>query len=121
MPLTELTRSASSAWLLLAVAVLGEIVGAISLRYSEGFTRIFPISVALMSFGVALFLVSRVMRELPVSVAYPLWAGGGTVGVSICGILVFDEAMGLNKALGVGLILAGAVLINHKVPRKGPC
>lgn len=108
-------------WLLLMVAVLGEIIGAISLRYSEGFTRIGPVAIALMSFGVALFLVSQVMRELPVSVAYPLWAGGGTVGVALFGVLVFDEGMGTYKALGIALILAGAVFINQKNPRRGPC
>lgn len=103
------------------IAVLGEIVGAICLRYSDGFTRPVPVTVALVSFCLALFLVSRVMKVLPVSVAYPLWAGGGTLGVTMLGILLFDETMNIHKGFGVALIVMGSVLINRKSERRGPC
>ena len=73
-------ESRNKAWLLLGVAILCEIGGAIGLRFSAGFTVFVPTALALGAFCIALFLVSRVMRQLPVSIAYPVWAGGGTAG-----------------------------------------
>jgi len=60
---------------------------------------------------VALFLVSRVMRELPASIAYPLWAGGGTAGVALLG-----ERTNPSKLAGIVLVVAGMVLLNLAAP-----
>ncbi|EPP9339052.1 DMT family transporter [Pseudomonas aeruginosa] len=108
-------------WLLLGVAILGEISGAISLRFSEGFTQLFPTAVALASFALALYLVSRVMRTLPVSVAYPVWAGGGTAGVALLGILVLGEALNAIKALGILLVVVGVILVNRTSEKTSGC
>jgi small multidrug resistance pump len=86
-----------STWILLVFAVCLEIVGVFGLRFSEGFTLFLPTSVALISFTLALYLVSRVMKTLPVSVAYPVWAGGGTAGTAFLGIMLLGEE--LNTAL----------------------
>lgn len=111
----------ASAWLLLAVAVAGEISGATALRYADGFTRLWPTLTALVSFTIALTLVSRVMQTLPVSIAYPVWAGAGTAGVALVGVTVLDESFGILTALGVGLVIAGVVVLNSRTEKRSGC
>ncbi|MGR8921421.1 MAG: DMT family transporter [Gammaproteobacteria bacterium] len=115
------SRSGLWAWGLLGVAVCCEIGGAIGLRFSEGFSVPLPTTLALGAFAVALFLVSRVMRELPVSIAYPIWAGGGTAGVALIGILLLGEALTPPKAVGIALIMVGVVLINAVSEKRSGC
>jgi len=99
-------------WGLLGLAVCLEISGAIGLRFSEGFTLMVPTTIALLSFTLALFLVSRVMKKLPVSVAYPVWAGGGTAGVAFIGIVVLKEQKNIWKLIGVTFVIAGIIILN---------
>ena len=111
----------SFTWLLLGVAVAFEIAGAIGLRFSEGFTVMLPTIVALAAFAVALFLVSRVMKTLPVSIAYPVWAGGGTAGVALIGILALGEELNAVKAVGVVLVVVGVVIVNMVSEKTAGC
>lgn len=111
----------ATAWGLLAVAVAGEIGGAIALRYADGFTRLWPTLAALASFTVALTLVSRVMQTLPVSIAYPVWAGAGTAGVALVGVTVLDESFGILTALGVLLVIVGVIVLNNKTEKRSGC
>lgn len=110
-----------SAWLLLSLAVVFEITGALGLRFSEGFTMVLPTGIALGAFALALYLVSRVMKYLPVSVAYPIWAGGGTAGVALLGILVLGETLNLTKALGILLVCLGVILVNRTTDKTSGC
>lgn len=111
----------ASAWMLLAVAILCEIGGAIGLRFSEGFTVLIPTALALAAFCVALFLVSKVMKHLPVSIAYPVWAGGGTAGVALIGVLALGESLNGIKAAGIVLIMLGVVLVNAVSEKRSGC
>ena len=110
-----------AAWGLLAVAVAGEIAGATALRYADGFTRLWPTLAALTAFTLALTLVSRVMQTLPVSIAYPIWAGAGTAGVALVGVTVLDESFSLLTALGVLLVIAGVAVLNSKTEKRSGC
>lgn len=109
------------AWLLLSIAILAEVAGAIGLRFSEGFSRALPTGAALASFAIALVLVSRVMKALPVSIAYPIWAGGGTAGVAILGIAALGEPLTAFTVIGVGLVVVGVVLVNRVSEKKAGC
>ncbi|MCB1746917.1 MAG: multidrug efflux SMR transporter [Gammaproteobacteria bacterium] len=109
------------AWILLGFAVAFEITGALGLRFSAGFTRGLPTLVALAAFGAALVIVARVMRALPVSIAYPVWAGGGTAGVALLGIAWLGEPLTLVKAAGIALVLVGVVLINRVAEKACGC
>lgn len=111
----------SAAWLLLALAVFFEITGALGLRFSEGFTLLLPTGIALAAFTLALYLVSHVMKKLPVSVAYPIWAGGGTAGVALLGILALGEELNTTKALGIIFVVAGVILVNRTSEKKTGC
>ena len=108
-------------WLLLALAVCLEISGVFGLRYSEGFTLVIPTSIALFSFALALCLVSHVMKTLPVSIAYPIWAGGGTAGTAILGIWLMGEEINYLKALGILLIILGVVFVNATSNKTSGC
>jgi small multidrug resistance pump len=119
---TACGRAASGrAWCLLALAISGEIAGALALRFSAGFSRLAPTLFALASFALALFLVSRVMRSLPVSIAYPVWAGGGTAGVALLGVVALGEPITVSKLLGVVLVMAGVVLVNLVSEKRSGC
>lgn len=109
------------AWGLLGVAVAAEIVGVVALRASAGFERLGPSLVAVVPFMLALGLVSRVMTALPVSVAYPVWAGGGTAGVALLGMTALGEAPTPPRVLGVALIVLGVVLVNRDRAVAGGC
>lgn len=111
----------SSAWLLLGAAIVGEIMGVIGLRFSDGFTKPVPTVAAVAAFAFALFLVSRVMKTIPVSIAYPIWAGGGTAGVALVGILILGEPIGVLKAAGILLVIIGIVVLNAASERKVGC
>ncbi len=111
----------TGAWLLLGIAIACEIAGAIGLRFSDGFSAPLPTAVALAAFCLALFLVSKVMKHLPVSIAYPVWAGGGTAGVALIGVLALGEPLSTPKAVGVVLILLGVVLVNTVSEKRSGC
>ncbi len=114
-------RAPTRTWLLLGLAIAGEIAGVLGLRFSEGFTVVVPAVVAVAAFTLALFLVSKVMKQLPVSVAYPIWAGGGTAGVALIGVLALGEDFAGLKALGIILVVAGVVLVNRTSEKRVGC
>lgn len=111
----------SSAWRWLAIAIACEIGGAIALRFSDGFSAPLPTIAALAAFSLALFLVSKAMKHLPVSIAYPVWAGGGTAGVALIGILALGEPLNAIKAGGIVLIMLGVVLVNVVSEKRSGC
>ena len=100
------------AWLLVGSAIVAEIAAALGLRFSDGFTKPLPTAFALIAFGSAFYLVSLSLVHLPVSTVYPVWAGGGTAGVALVGVLMLKERASVLKGLGVVLVVAGVVALN---------
>ena len=96
-------------WIVLVIAGLFEVGWAIGLKYTEGFTRLWPSvgTVAAMVFSVA--LLGWAMRSLPVGTAYAVWTGIGAVGTVILGIVLFQEPATAARLLCVAMILAGIV------------
>jgi len=111
----------AATWLMLGLAVCFEIAGAIGLRFSEGFSLLLPTVLALTAFTLALYLVSHVMKSLPVSIAYPVWAGGGTAGVALLGFLLLDEDMNALKLGGILLVFIGVIMINRFSDKTSGC
>ena len=114
-------RPPTSAWLLLGLAVCFEITVALGLRFSEGFTLPLPTGIALAAFTLALYLVSHVMKKLPVSVAYPIWAGGGTAGVALLGVVMLGESINLLNLVGIALVFVGVIAINRVSEQTSGC
>ncbi|MYL22962.1 EamA family transporter [Halomonas alkaliantarctica] len=95
----------------LVLAIVAEVVATSALKTSMGFTRLLPSIVVVVGYGVAFYLLSLALRTLPVGVAYAIWAGLGIVLVTLVGIVVFGERPDWPGILGIGLIVAGVVLL----------
>lgn len=94
-------------WFILFVAGLFEIAWAIGLKYTEGFTRLWPTVGTVAAMAVSLGLLGIAMRGIPVGTAYAVWTGIGTVGTVILGIFLFGDSATFLRLLCVALILAG--------------
>lgn len=97
------------AWFLLIVAGLFEVGWAIGLKYTEGFTRLWPSLGTAAAMLVSLGLLGLAMKSLPVGTAYAVWVGVGAVGTVILGVALFGEPMGTLRLVSVLLIIAGLV------------
>ncbi len=97
------------AWLILLVAGLFEVGWAIGLKYSEGFTRLWPASWTVLAMIISLGLLGIAMKTLPVGSAYAVWVGVGAIGTAILGIVLFGEAVNALRLLSLGLILTGII------------
>lgn len=96
-------------WIVLVVAGLFEVGWAIGLKYTEGFTRLWPSIGTLAAMAVSLGLLGIAMKSLPVGTAYAVWVGVGAVGTVILGIVLFDEPMNALRVGSVVLIVAGLI------------
>ena len=97
------------AWLVLVIAGLFEVGWAIGLKYTEGFTRLWPSVGTGAAMVVSVVLLGWSMRTLPVGTAYAVWTGIGAVGTVVLGIVLFKEPATVARLVCVGLILAGIV------------
>ncbi len=97
------------AWLLLFVAGLLEIGWAIGLKYTEGFTRLWPSLFTGASMVASVVLLGIAMKSLPVGTSYAVWVGIGAVGTAILGIVLFGEPATPGRLVSLALILAGIV------------
>jgi quaternary ammonium compound-resistance protein SugE len=104
------------AWLILAVAGLFEIGWAIGLKYTEGFTRLWPTLGTVASMIVSLGLLGLALRTLPVGTAYAVWTGVGTIGTALLGMALFNESADLLRLACIGLIVAGIVGLKLVTP-----
>lgn len=94
-------------WLILFLAGLFETVWAIGLKYTHGFSRLWPSVGTLAAMAVSVWLLSLAMRDLPVGTAYAVWTGVGAVGAVALGIVLFGEPVTAPRLACVGLIVAG--------------
>lgn len=99
-------------WFLLAIGVCIEVLASASLKLSDGFTRIGFAGLTLICFGAAFFIMSLVVRTMPLGIAYSVWAGGGIAGVTLMGALGFGQTLDGYAYLGIGLILTGVIVLN---------
>jgi quaternary ammonium compound-resistance protein SugE len=96
-------------WVILVIAGVCEIGWAIGLKYTEGFTRLWPTVWTVLSMIVSLWLLGIAMKGLPVGTAYGVWVGVGCVGTVILGILLFGEPATAGRLISVALIIAGII------------
>lgn len=96
-------------WIILCLAGLLEIGWAIGLKYSAGFTRLWPSVWTVCALAASFLLLGLALKHLPVGTAYAIWVGIGTVGTALLGIVLFDEPAGLLKVMSLMLIVAGLV------------
>jgi quaternary ammonium compound-resistance protein SugE len=97
------------AWVYLTVAGLLEIVWAIGLKYTEGFSRLGPTAITVAAMLASIVLLGIALRDLPVGTGYAIWTGIGTIGTAVLGILLFQEPATALRLASIGLIVAGIV------------
>lgn len=104
------------AWLILVIAGLFETGWAIGLKYTEGFTNLWPSVLTLLSMVISVGLLSVSLKSLPVGTAYAVWTGIGALGTVILGIMLFDEPVTLARTGCLLLIFAGIVGLKLTMP-----
>lgn len=96
-------------WIILVLAGLFEIGWAIGLKYTEGFTRLWPSVGTIAAMTISLGLLGVAMKSLPVGTAYAVWVGVGAVGTAILGIVLLGEPANAGRLVSLGLIVAGII------------
>lgn len=98
--------------LFLGIAIVGEVIATSFLRASQGFTQPVPTAIVLIGYGITFYYFSLALQTIPVGVAYAIWSGVGIVLVSIIAFLVYKQSLDAAALIGMGLILAGVLVIN---------
>jgi len=99
-------------WLYLCGAIASEIVATSALKATEGFTRPFPTIVTLACYGAAFYCLLLALRTIPMGIAYALWSGIGIVAISLIGLFFYHQKLDASALVGIGLILAGTLVVN---------
>lgn len=96
----------------LLIAILAEVIATTALKASDGFTRLVPTLFVVLGYGVAFYFLAVALRTIPVGVAYAIWSGIGIVLIGILGWVLFDQRLDPAALIGMGLIIAGVLIVN---------
>ncbi|KPI12925.1 small multidrug resistance protein [Actinobacteria bacterium OK074] len=99
-------------YVLLAGAIAAEVAATSAMKYSEGFSRLWPTVVTLVGYLVSFVLLSRTLKTVEIGTAYAIWSGAGTAAIAIIGLVAFGEGMTAAKLAGMALIVGGVVVLN---------
>jgi len=99
-------------WLFLAGAIAFEVAGTISMKLSEGFSKLIPSILVAVFYLISLAALTIALKKIDVSLAYAIWAGVGTALIAIVGVLYFKEPATMIKVISIALIIAGVVGLN---------
>lgn len=100
-----------SHWVLLAIAIVAEVIGTSFLKASDGFTRLWPSVVVVVSYCIAFYFLALTLKTMPVGIAYAVWAGAGIALIALIGWAVFGQSLDLPAAAGIGLIVSGILVL----------
>lgn len=103
-------------WVVLFTAGLFEICWALGLKYTDGFTRLWPTIGTVIAMVISLGLLGIAMKSLPLGTAYAVWVGIGAVGTAILGIFLFGESADAARLISLGLIIAGLIGLKLATP-----
>lgn len=104
------------AWILLLLAGLLEIVWATSLKYTEGFTKLWPTLLTVVTMTASVFLLGLAARDLPIGTAYAIWVGIGAIGTAIFGIVLLSDPTNAARMACLVLLLASIVGLKLTTP-----
>ncbi|HSG03427.1 MAG TPA: multidrug efflux SMR transporter [Marinobacterium sp.] len=99
-------------WLFLAAAIVAEVIGTTALKASDGFTKPLPALLVVLGYAVAFYFLSLTLKTIPLGVAYAIWSGLGMVLIALVAWFVYGQTLDLAALLGMGLIVAGVVVMN---------
>jgi small multidrug resistance pump len=99
-------------WFYLAIAIAAEVMATTALKFSEGFTKIMPSALVVFGYAGAFYCLSKVLNQIPISIAYAIWSGAGVALVGIVGWIWLGQKLDAGALIGIGLIIAGVLVIN---------
>ena len=102
----------NTAYLFLGAAIVAEVIATSLLKTSEGFTRLWPSVATVIGYGVSFYCLAQTLGSMPTGVVYAIWSGAGIVLISLIGWILFKQSLDTPALLGMGLIIAGVLVIN---------
>jgi small multidrug resistance pump len=99
-------------FMLLVLAILSEVAATLSLRQSEGLSKLWPSTVVVLGYGVSFVLLAQVLKSLPVNMVYAIWSGAGTALIAAVGLTFLGEPARWNTLTGIVLVILGVLLFN---------
>lgn len=98
-------------YVFLVIAIVAEVIGTSALKASEGFSKTVPSVVTVVAYGAAFYCLSITLKTVPVGVAYAIWSGVGVALIALVGWALFDQKLDAAAIIGMGLIVAGVVVM----------
>lgn len=99
------------AWFWLSVAVIFEVIATMALKFSQGFSKIFPSTIVIIGYLIAFFGLSKVLEVLPVTITYAVWSGLGIMLLALSSWVLLGQRLTLIDIIGISLIMLGILLI----------
>ncbi|MFC3576167.1 multidrug efflux SMR transporter [Streptomyces yaanensis] len=96
----------------LAAAIASEVVATTAMKYSDGFSRLWPSLVTVLGYVVSFALLAQTLKTVSIGTAYAIWSGAGTAVVAAIGLTLFGEGLGAAKIAGIALIIGGVAVLN---------
>jgi small multidrug resistance pump len=100
------------AWILLSIAIAAEILGTLSLKASDGLSKLWPSLGVLIGYALAFTLMAISLKKLDVGITYAIWSGVGIIGAAIGGVIFFDQHLSRITIIGMAIIIVGVVVMN---------
>ncbi|WP_313034226.1 multidrug efflux SMR transporter [Acinetobacter sp.] len=100
------------AYILLALAIISEVTGSTFLVKSEGFTQLVPSLLVFIFYVISFYLLSQVLKTIPLGIAYAIWSGVGIVLTALIGFFIFRQSLDLPAVIGIGMIIGGVIVMN---------
>ena len=98
-------------WMLLGLAIFSEVVATSSLKSTEGFTKLVPSVIVIVGYCAAFYFLSMTLDTIPIGIAYAVWSGVGIAGIALISVLFLDQRLDGAALIGIGLIVAGVVVL----------
>ena len=100
------------AWILLSIAIAAEILGTLSLKASDGLSKLWPSLGVLIGYALAFSLMAISLKKLDVGITYAIWSGVGIIGAAIGGVIFFNQHLSRMTIIGMAIIIVGVVVMN---------
>ena len=98
-------------WIYLTLAIFSEVMATASLKSTEGFTKLWPSVFVLVGYSAAFYFLSLTLDTIPIGVAYAIWSGVGVAAITLVSIFLFDQKIDTAGFIGIGLIVAGVIVL----------
>ncbi|MET9084419.1 multidrug efflux SMR transporter [Streptomyces sp. NPDC090075] len=99
-------------YLTLAGAIAAEVAATTAMKYSDGFSRLWPTLLTTLGYVVSFLLLAQTLKTVSIGTAYAIWSGAGTATIAVLGLMLFGEGLSLVKVAGIVLIIGGVVVLN---------